>query len=112
MMCHVEDLRQRVAPTLRISDEAEKKKAREELSATFLPTWAGYTERQIGDGPFFGGSKLNVVDIKLYIAVRWLAGGTVDHVPATIFDAFPKLMGVHASVRDDARVRAWYAKSA
>jgi glutathione S-transferase len=112
MMCHVEDLRHHVSPTLRISDEAEKKKARQTLAEGFLPSWARYAEQQIGDGPFFGGEKLNVVDIKLYIAVRWFASGTVDHVPSTVFDAFPKLMRVYASVRDDARVGAWYAKSA
>ena len=42
--------------------------------------------------------------------VRWFAGGKVDHVPATIFARFPKLMRVHDAVRDDARVKAWYAK--
>src|SRR5450755_1730791 len=36
MMCHVEDLRAGVSPTLRIADEAEKKQAREALVASFL----------------------------------------------------------------------------
>ena len=39
------------------------------------------------------------------------AGGIVDHVPATIFSGFPKLTRIHDVVRDDARVRSWYAKS-
>lgn len=113
VMCHVEDLRHHVSPTLRISDEAEKKKAREALAADFLPKWAERAEKQItGDGPFFAGSKIHVVDFKLHMAVRWFAGGRVDHVPATIFAAFPKLNRVHDAVRDDARVKAWYAKTA
>lgn len=111
VMGHVEDLRAAVSPTIRIADEAEKKKAREALVASFLPTWAGKLERQIGDGPFFAGSKLHVVDLKLYVAVRWLASGNVDHIPATIFAAFPKLTRVHDAVRDDARVKAWYART-
>jgi glutathione S-transferase len=110
MMAHVEDLRATVAPTLRIGDEAEKKRAREQLAATFLPSWAACTEKQLGDGPFFAGAKLHVVDIKLHMAVRWFNGGRVDYVPATIFDAFPKLVRVHDAVRDDARIRAWYAR--
>ena len=110
LMGHVEDLRAVVVPTMRMTDEAEKKKAREALVATFFPTWGAMTERQLGDGPFVGGSELHVVDIKLHMAVRWFAGGIVDHVPATIFAGFPKLMRVHDSVRDDARVKAWYAK--
>ncbi|HEY6560983.1 MAG TPA: glutathione S-transferase family protein [Polyangiaceae bacterium] len=110
MMQHVEDLRAAIGPTLRMSDEAEKKSARQALAATYLPTWAANVEKQIGEGPFFAGSALHVIDLKLYIVVRWLAGGTLDHVPARVFTPFPKLMRVHDAVRDDARVRAWYAK--
>ena len=111
MMAHVEDLRANVGPTQRIKDEEEKKKAREALVASFLPVWAAATEKEIGDGPFFGGAALNVVDFKLHMAVRWFSGGKVDHVPATIFDAFPKFIRVHDAVRDDARVKAWNAKN-
>jgi glutathione S-transferase len=110
MMCHVEDLRAGVGPTLRITDEAEKRKAREALVASFLPTWAKNAEKQIGDGPFFGGGKLHVVDLKLHMAVRWFAGGKVDYVPAAIFSAFPKVTRIHDAVRDDERVKSWYAR--
>lgn len=111
MMCHVEDLRAAVSPSIRIADETEKKKVREGLVAGFLPTWAEYTEKQLGDGPFFAGAKLHVVDLKLHMAVRWFNRGTVDHIPATIFSAFPKLTRLHDAVRDDARVKAWNTKT-
>ncbi len=111
MMQHVEDMRAVVSPTIWIKDEAEKKRAREALAATTLPTWASFTEKNIGDGPFFGGASIHVVDFKLHMAVRWFAGGKVDHIPATVFAAFPKLMRVHDAVRDHAAVKAWYAKS-
>jgi glutathione S-transferase len=111
MMAHVEDLRGTVGPTLRITDEAEKKKAREALAASFLPTWAQNAEKHIGDGPFFGGSRIHVVDLKLHMAVRWFAHGKVDFVPATIFSGYPKLMRLHDAVRDDARIKAWHAKT-
>ena len=110
MMAHVEDLRAAVGPTLRIRDEAEKKNAREALATTFLPAWAASAEKHLGDGPFFGGAKLHVVDFKLNMAVRWFNGGRVDHVPATIFADFPKLNRVHDAVRDDPRVKSWYAR--
>ena len=111
VMGHVEDLRAQVGPTLRITDAAEKKKVREELAGGYLPTWGERTERQLGDGPFFAGGKIHVVDIKLFITVRWFASGTVDHVPATVFSPYPKLTRLYESVRDDARIKAWYAKS-
>jgi glutathione S-transferase len=110
MMNHVEDLRGTVGPTLRIKDEAEKKAAREALVAGYLPAWATFAERQLGDGPFFAGATRHGVDRKLHMAVRWFNGGKVDHVPATIFAEYPKLVRVHDTVRDHAGVKAWYAK--
>lgn len=111
LMAHVEDLRALVSPTVRISDPVEKQKVREALVAGPLPTWGERAEKQIGDGPFLAGAKLNVADIKLYMAVRWFATGGVDHIPATIFAGFPKLTRLYESVRDDARIKSWYAKS-
>jgi glutathione S-transferase len=110
LMSHVEDLRANVGPTLRIKDEAEKRAAREALATGYLPAWGRNAEAQLGDGPFFGGASLNVVDLKLFMAVRWFASGKVDYVPATIFADCPKLNRVHDAVRDDQRVKAWYAK--
>jgi glutathione S-transferase len=109
MMEHVEDLRGRVSPTLRMP-EAEKKAAREALVANYLPAWARAAERNIVAAPFFGGDKIHVVDLKIHMAVRWFIGGKVDYVPATIFADYPKLMGVHDAVRDHAGVKSWYAR--
>jgi len=110
VMCHVEDLRARVGPALRIADEAGKKAARATLAESYLPVWAAYTERQVPDaGPFFAGEKLHVVDLKLHRVVHWFASGIIDHIPTTVFSTFPKLNRVYAAVRDDERVKAWYA---
>jgi glutathione S-transferase len=111
IMGQAEILRMVVGQTLRITDEAEKKKEREGLAASFLPTWGENVEKQISDGPFFGGAKLHVADLKLHMVVRWFAGGKLDHIPPTIFSRFPKLTRVHDAVRDDPRVKSWYARS-
>jgi glutathione S-transferase len=108
MMQHVEDLRAVVGPTIRMGD-VEKKAAREAIVANYLPAWARYAEKNIHGEPFFGGAKLQVVDLKLHMAVRWFIGGKVDHIPATIFAGSPKLVRVHDAVREHAGVKAWYA---
>lgn len=110
MMCHVEDLRASVGPTMRMKDEAVKKSAREELASRFLPAWGASAEKQLGEGPFFGGALPQVVDLKLFVAVRWLRSNVLDHIPGTVFDPFPKLNRVHDSVRDHASVKSWYAR--
>lgn len=110
MMQHVEDLRLHVTPTMRIKDEAEKKKAREALAETYLPAWAACAEKNI-TGPFFAGPEIHVVDLKLYMIVRWFVRGAVDHVPTTIFASFPKLTGVHAAVEAHPKLAAYLAKT-
>jgi glutathione S-transferase len=109
MMQHVEDLRGAVGPTIRMAD-TEKKAAREALVAGYLPDWARAAEKNILGEPFFGGAKIQVVDLKLHMAVRWFIGGKVDHIPATIFSNYPRLMRVHDAVRDHPGVKGWYAK--
>ena len=110
MMQHVEDLRAAVTPTIRMGD-AEKRAAREAMVTGFLPAWAKSAEKNILGEPFFGGAKLHVVDLKLHMAVRWFIGGKVDHIPATIFAGYAKLMAVHDAVREHPGVKSWYAKA-
>ena len=83
----------------------------DDLEAGYLPAWVKAAERNIHGAPFFGGKKLQVVDLKLHMLVRWFKGGKVDHVPATILDPYPRLMGVHDAVRDHAGVKSWYARA-
>jgi prostaglandin-H2 D-isomerase / glutathione transferase len=109
IMDSVEDMRHHMRPIARIKDEAEKKRARQEAAAGYLQDWAGYIERQI-EGPFVGGAAVHVVDLKLFVALGAYVKGTIDHVPADVFKAFPKLMGVHDAVAHHPKVQAWYAR--
>ena len=112
VMCAVEELRHTITPTLRISDPEQKRAAREALATTELATWGSQVERQLGDGPFVGGQALQVADIKLYMVVRWLTSGTLDHVPANVLDHCPKLLRLFGAVGEHPGVKAWLAKSA
>lgn len=110
VMAYVEEMRHHVGPTMRIKDEAEKKAARTTVATEYLPTWATNIEKQLGDGPFLSGATLNVADIKLYMGVRWFRSGVVDHIAASVFDPFPKLLRHHDAVAADPRIAAWRAK--
>lgn len=109
---HAEDLRIKIAATFPLPED-EKRKARTALVETMLPVWAASAEKQLSqDGPFFAGSAIHVADIKLFVVTGWVRGGKLDHIPAGSFADYPKLNRVHDAVRDDARVKAWYAKTA
>jgi glutathione S-transferase len=110
MMHYVEELRGHVGPTLRLQGE-EKQRAREALAKDYLPQWGATVEKHLKDGPFFAGAQVNVVDLKLYMAYRWFAGGKVDHIPADIFAGFPKLTRLYKAVDEHPAVKAWYAKT-
>jgi glutathione S-transferase len=110
MMGHIEDVRTVIGATLRLKDD-EKKRAREDIAANVLPEWAARAESFMTDGPLFAGATPHVVDTKIFMIVRWLTGGKIDHIPTTIVSACPKLMRAHDAFRDLPRVQAWYARA-
>lgn len=107
LMQSVEDLREKM-PGKRDTPEAEKKASREAFAQGWLSQWAATLSGTIV-GPFVDGEQLNVVDVKLYVILHGLLGGTYDHIPAGTFDAHPKLVALHASVRSHASLAGYFA---
>jgi prostaglandin-H2 D-isomerase / glutathione transferase len=111
IMGSVEDVRARLGVAMRIADPAEKKAAREALASGYLKTWAADVERQIV-GPFVGGPLIQVVDLKLFVVLAPMVSGTVEYIPFSTFDLFPKLNGLWKSVEANEKVAAFRAKHA
>jgi glutathione S-transferase len=109
LMGAAEDLRTRLTPILAIKEEDEKKAKREAFANDYMHTWAADVDKQI-EGPFVAGDKLNVVDLKLYVLVKWFAKGGVDHIPADVFASAPKLMALYDAVENHPKVKDWYAR--
>lgn len=109
VMGAAEDLRTAIGQSIRISDEAQKKAARETLATTTIPQWGARLEAQIR-GPFVGGEAISVADLKIFTMVNWIRAGVLDHIPTTVLDAFPKVIGVRDAVANHPRVQAWYAR--
>lgn len=105
----VEEVRAHLAASGKPSDPAEKKAAREALASGYLQTWGASIESQI-TGPYLAGTKINVADIKLYQIISALKTGVMDHIPATVFSAFPKLEALHAAVAQHPQIIDWQAK--
>lgn len=112
LMGAIEDMRVRMGPIMRIKDEAEKKKAREEVAAGYLQEWGAGIEHEIGNGPFLAGRNLSVADIKLFVAATAYMQGTIDYIPATVFSAFPKLTRLVEAVKNHPKVVEWYSRPA
>ncbi len=105
----VEDLRAALAPSGKIADPEEKKRAREELASGLIATWGAQIEAQIR-GPFVGGSVLQVADIKLFQISSSFRRGALDHIPADVFAKFTKLHALHDVVAAHPKIAEWRAK--
>ncbi|MEZ4270838.1 MAG: glutathione S-transferase family protein [Myxococcota bacterium] len=110
MMSACEHIRHQISATNSIEDEKEKKRAREALIAGPLTLFGRSVEAQLGAGPFFAGQKINVVDIKLYIVLRWIISGSLDHIPSTVFSDCPKLMNLYQSVSSHPKIAEWVSR--
>jgi glutathione S-transferase len=105
----VEELRAAIGPSGKLSDPVEKQKAREELASGYLQTWGRNLEQQI-KGPFVAGERIQVADIKLFQIVASFKSGVLDHIPVSVFSAFPKLEGVYEAVARHPKIVDWRAR--
>jgi glutathione S-transferase len=104
-----EELRVAIGPSGKLTDPAEKQKAREELASGYLQTWGSHLERQI-TGPFVSGERIQVADIKLFQIITSFKKGVLDHIPTSVFAAFPKLEGVYEAVARHPKIVEWRAR--
>ncbi|TNE90746.1 MAG: glutathione S-transferase [Deltaproteobacteria bacterium] len=106
---HAEDLRWTIGGTFSLDAEA-KQAAREKLTAGAIPQWAARAEAQLGEGPFLAGDQLSVADLKLFVVMKWIIGGGLDHIPASVFDGSPRLLAHFEAVSGHPGVQSWYAR--
>jgi glutathione S-transferase len=110
----VEDLLHQVVQTFGLEGD-ELKAAREKLAAGWISVFVkGLSEiLQRGGGEYFADNRLTVADLKVYVQVRSLRAGTLDHVPTDLVDKLaPDLVRHEERVANDPIVTAHYAARA
>ena len=110
LMSAAEDLRHAISNTFGIADPAELVRRRRELVEGPIKTWGASMEKQVV-GPFAGGDRISVADIKLFVVMGWLKKGVLDHVPADVLAPFERLGRVFDSVKNHPKIVEWYARS-
>lgn len=110
LMAGVEDFRYAFRQPLREKDPERRKALREVFTAEQIPVWGARFEREVR-GPFVAGDTLQLADLKLFIVVRWLRKGILDHIPTTCLDAFPRLLALQAAVENHPGVQDWLARA-
>ncbi len=113
-MSAVEDLMQQVVHTFGL-EGAELKAAREKLVDGWMTTFIkGFDDLlQRGGGEYFADNRLTVADIKVFVQVRSLRAGTLDHVPTDLVDRLaPALVAHEQRIAKDPVITAYYESRA
>src|SRR6476660_4531381 len=108
----VEDIGTKIGATFALPEE-QKKAQREELVAGPIPFYLTRLEKRLEThrGHYFAADRLTVADLKVFVWIRHLKSGALDHVPADLPDRVaPKLAEHYERVKNDPRVKAYYAK--
>lgn len=91
-----EDIGTRIGSTIELAADA-KKQAREELAAGRITRYLEQlqTRLQAAGGEYFADNRLTVADLKIFMLVRWLRSGALDHIPKDLVDRVAPLMVKH-----------------
>ncbi len=110
----VEDLLHQVVHTFGLEGDALKK-ARQQLVEKWVTPFArGLADILArGGGKYFADGRLTVADLKVFMQVRALRRGTLDHVPTDLVDNLaPSLVEHQERVGNDPVVAGYYAARA
>jgi glutathione S-transferase len=108
----VEDISVKISPTLFMKDEAEKRRAREELAEGAIPFYLARLAQRLESrgGTWFADGRLTVADLKVFVWVRHVASGKLDHVPADLPARVAPAVAAHLDrVRNHPPIAAYYA---
>jgi glutathione S-transferase len=106
----IEDILHYLVPTFGLEGE-ELKTAREKLIDGWLSVYVkGLGELLARGGNYFADNRLTVADLKVFVLVRWLRSGSLDHIPADLVERLaPGLVAHQERVESDPVVTAYYA---
>ncbi len=108
----VEDIGTQIESTFNLPDD-EKKRRREALVAGPISLFLSRLEQRLlaNGGKYFADDRLTVADLKVFLWIRHLKSGNLDHVPTDLIDRVaPKLVAHFNRIKEDPGVKAYYAR--
>lgn len=111
VMDALEDLSHYVVQTFGLQDE-ELKQAREKLVDGWLSVYIKGLDELLarGGGEYFAHNRLTMADLKVFVQVRSLRKGNLDHVPKDLVDQLAPALAEHqARIEAEPQVAAYYA---
>jgi glutathione S-transferase len=112
VMYVVEEASVRLGPTYRMTGE-EQKAARLALVNDSMPVYLGWLQNQLKahGGEYFADNRLTVADLKVFVDVRGLNSGRLDHVPTDLVEKVAPALNAHMQrIAQLPAVAQYYAK--
>lgn len=112
VMCVVEDANVRLVPSFRMAGD-EQKAARLALVDGPMPMYLGWLQSQLmaHGGEYFADNRLTVADLKVFVDVRGLNSGRLDHVPTDLVEKVAPALNAHMErIANMPAVLQYYAK--
>jgi glutathione S-transferase len=112
VMYVVEEASVKLGPTFRMTGE-EQKAARLALVNGSMPQYLGWLQSQLlaHGGEYFADNRLTVADLKVFVDVRGLNSGRLDHVPTDLVEKVAPALNAHMQrIAQNPAVVAYYAK--
>jgi glutathione S-transferase len=108
----IEEIATGVWSTMRLP-AAEKKAQRESLAAGPLSYSLDRLQRRLvaQGGQYFADGRLTVADLKVFVWIRHLRSGELDHIPVDLPDRVaPRLVEHHDRMKEHPAVKVYYAE--
>jgi prostaglandin-H2 D-isomerase / glutathione transferase len=108
----IEDAAVRLGPTYRMTGDAQKE-ARLALVNESMPMYLGWLQRQLlaHGGEYFVENRLTIADLKVFVDVRGLNSGRLDHVPTDLVEKVAPALNAHLQrIAKTPAVAEYYAK--
>ena len=112
VMDAVEDISTRIGQTIDLPGDA-KKAAREALAAGHLKRYLEQFQArlQAAGGEYFAGGRLTVADLKVFMLIRWLRSGVLDHIPKELVDSVaPQLVQHFDRIASHPKIAEYYQR--
>lgn len=107
-----EDVGTRIAGTMDLPADA-KQQAREKLVTGHITRYLEQLQArlQAAGGEYFADRRLTIADLKIYMLIRWLRSGALDHIPKDLVDRVaPALVRHFDRVASHPKVSEYYAR--
>ena len=112
VMYVVEEASVKLGPSFRMTGD-EQKAARLALVNGSMPVYLGWLQSQLlaHGGEFFADNRLTVADLKVFVDVRGLNSGRLDHIPADLVEKVAPALNAHMQrIAQIPAVAAYYAQ--